>query len=120
MQPAPAHRAPAITSFPTVCTHCGGRLGAFFWVTDYPRAAHAECVDWCARPFPFAWALPVLRTLYRAALPDERRVVAELGCTLRTLEAQWPSHAAHVVVLAAHVVDRARSLPVHRRGRPRL
>lgn len=63
MEPGPAHGAPAITSFPALCVHCAGRLGSSFRVTDSPRAAHAECVDWCALPVPFAWALPMRRTL---------------------------------------------------------
>lgn len=74
------------------CLVCDGPLDGTepFWCVAYPRGAHARCLDWSERPFPFARQLKVLRRAYRETTHARaRREIARAGSFLAALERRF-------------------------------
>lgn len=47
------------------CVYCGGALIRGYWMVNYPRGAHEECIDWTKEKFPFERYVGVLALLAR-------------------------------------------------------
>ena len=107
---------------PRRCVRCGGAIAGRFWIVKFPDAAHEACVDWRARPFPFARELDVLRFLARRAKADHARGLLAAAGALATLKRRWPADAIAVLDEGRRVIAAARAhvVDLDHRDRQRL
>src|SRR5581483_5732821 len=113
--------APTRTS---TCRYCGAPIGEERWfVVEYPKAAHARCMDWSTRPFRFEREIDVLLLLSRRhpRLAD-RRALQQIATKLAALRRRWPHDAVNVLDDGERLIRSARPLlaPLDHRDRMRL
>jgi hypothetical protein len=91
------------------CAICGAELIADYWVLDYPRMAHINCIDWNCRPFPFSWRIGPLSFLERTLPPQASRVAARARHVHETANARWPAQAVKLIDGCTLEANRARA-----------
>lgn len=95
---------------PTTCTICGAALGIEArWVVDHPKQAHERCIDWAARPFPYAWRIAGLELVVRRVVDDALVVAQRCLRVHRRALAAWPTPALVILDVCGREANAARA-----------